>query len=231
MIERSPLPFVLGASVSVPFFAALLYFVILADTVLAQPIYTATKVFTVVWPLLAWRLFLRREIEWRIVAVRHFKAIPLGIFSGILLSLPILLAMHTPLEGLALEAADDIRLKTAQLGILENYWLFAIFLSVLHSLIEEYYWRWFVYGRLRERIGAARSIGLASLAFALHHLVVTSQFFPFAWAVFVSLAIAAAGAVWCWMYERQHSIAGAWISHMLVDLALMWVGYGLIIDN
>lgn len=228
MTERGRLTMVLGVSASVPFAASLLYFVILADTVLAQPIYTAAKIFTIAWPLLAWCLFLRRRVVWRLHPTRHIGALPLGIFSGILLSVPVLLVMRTPLAALALEAADDIRLKTEQLGIIENYWLFAVFLSVLHSLIEEYYWRWFVYGRLRERIGAAKSIALAALAFALHHLVVTSQFFPFAWAIAVSLIIAAAGAVWCWMYERQGNIAGAWISHMLVDFALMWVGYGLI---
>ncbi len=229
MIARTRLSIVV--SVTVPFIASLLYFVLLADTALAQPIYTGAKIFTVVWPLLAWRLLLRRGIQWRIRLGRHLRAVPLGVVSGILLSLPVLLVMHTPLEGIALEAADDIRLKTEQLGILENYWLFAIFLSVLHSLIEEYYWRWFVYGRLRERVGRLKSIAIAALAFALHHLVVTSQFFPFGWAVVVSLAIAVAGAVWCWMFERQRSVVGAWISHMLVDFALMWVGYGLIVGQ
>src|SRR5262249_6160472 len=68
----------------------------------------------------------------------------------------------------------------------------AIFYSLLHSLLEEYYWRWFVFGRLRDSLSSRERAGvsgsgpdenaptrmtvlailISSLAFMCHHVVV-----------------------------------------------------------
>jgi len=44
----------------------------------------------------------------------------------------------------------------------------------------------------------------------------------------MAAGVAVGGLVWSWQYERQNSIAGAWLSHLLVDAAIMYIGYGLL---
>ena len=36
------------------------------------------------------------------------------------------------------------------------------------------------------------------------------------------------GALWCWLYRRQRTLAGAWVSHAIVDVAIFCVGYSLV---
>ena len=108
--------------------------------------------------------------------------------------------------------------------------LFAAFLSAGHSLLEEYYWRWFVFGELRRGLPLARAIGLSSLAFMAYHVIDLAAFFPgrfWAMAAPLSVCVAAGGAVWAWLYDRTGSIYAPWLSHLLIDAAIMTVGFDL----
>jgi membrane protease YdiL (CAAX protease family) len=114
------------------------------------------------------------------------------------------------------------------------FFAMALFISVPHSFLEEYYWRWFVFGRLQRRLPLAASIGLASVAFMAHHVFVLSYYFPgrfWVAAVPFSLCVAVAGAFWCWLYHRYQSLYAPWVSHVLADAAIMVVGYEMVASS
>ena len=107
----------------------------------------------------------------------------------------------------------------------------AVFYCVLHSLFEEYYWRWFVFGTMRRHMPVAVANVLSSLGFMLHHVVILGMFFPghfWTLALPFSLGVAVGGAVWAWIYHRTGSLYAAWLSHALIDAALMAVGYDMV---
>ena len=58
------------------------------------------------------------------------------------------------------------------------FFAMAAFISVLHSLLEEYYWRWFVFGRLERYLPVTAAIAISSLAFMAHHVFVLAYYFP-----------------------------------------------------
>ncbi|MCB1094892.1 MAG: CPBP family intramembrane metalloprotease [Verrucomicrobiae bacterium] len=221
-------------AMTVPFIASLLYFVVLSDHALGKVIYAGAKVFTVAWPVVCfvilWRVGLSRfkkKSHWGSLR-SHLRALPLGVVTGLLIVGALWGLLQTPLADIVDASAPAIHKKATALGFLENYILFATFLSVLHSLIEEYFWRWFVFGHLRQKMSALSAAVLGSVAFASHHLIVVSQFFPFGFAVFLSICVAIGGLIWCWLYQRQGTLAGAWISHLIADAGLMTVGYFLL---
>ncbi len=213
----------------VPFFSALLYFVWLSDNPIAQPIYTATKIFTLVWPLAFYRFVIRESIPSFPLRGNIRSAIVWGLISGFSILALVFGLLATPIGDVVNAATPQIRLKAASLGVLENYILFALFLSLLHSLIEEYFWRWFIFGELRKLFGDRfLSHALAAIAFALHHIVVTTQFFPLEYGLVFGLAVGIGGAAWSYLYRRQRSLLGAWISHAIVDLGILGFGYTLL---
>ena len=110
------------------------------------------------------------------------------------------------------------------------YITFALFLAIPHSLLEEYYWRWFVFGQLRRVTSWRVALLVSSLGFMAHHVIVINQFLQQGWAVtlFFSLCVAWGGCLWAWLYERFRSLYGPWLSHLLVDCGIMSIGYDLI---
>ena len=122
------------------------------------------------------------------------------------------------------------RLTTFAINSLPRYLVFGLFISLVHSFLEEYYWRWFVFGHLRRLMPLAPAIALSSVGFMLHHVVLLGVYFewaPLPTGLF-SLAVAIGGAAWAWLYHRTGSLVSPWLSHLLVDAAIFAVGYHLI---
>lgn len=134
-----------------------------------------------------------------------------------------------PLEAIA----GRVRGKMAEFGLLSApaFLAFAAFLSVLHSFLEEYYWRWFVFGRLATMMPLGPATAASSLAFAAHHLIDLAVFFPGQfWTIALPLTgcVAMGGAFWAWLYARSGSLVAPWLSHALIDAAIMAAAYDVI---
>ncbi len=146
----------------------------------------------------------------------------LGVYFGFLRHSPLLTA--TPRQ---------VQQKLEQVGMATpaRYAVMAVFIVIAHSLLEEYYWRWFVFGRLRLLVPRAAAVVLSSLAFMAHHVVVLYVYLPGKFWVAVvpfSLGIAAGGAVWAWLYDRAGTLYPSWLSHLLVDAAIFAIGWDLL---
>jgi len=229
MMHRRTRNILLFLAATLPFFASLFYFVLLSGSPLAQPTYSATKLFTLIWPLVFYRWVVKEPFPPFPLFKNSAKAAVGGLFAGGTLNLILLGLMATPLGTVVEESVPAIRLKAESLGILNYYILFALFLSLAHSLIEEYYWRWFIFGELRRVFGDGfRAHTLAALAFALHHIVVAAQYFPLLYGIGFGLAVGFGGATWSMLYARHSSLLGAWISHAMVDICLLSLGYFLL---
>jgi membrane protease YdiL (CAAX protease family) len=227
--ERHRLWAVTLVAMGVPSVAALVYFVLFKESKVAQPIYAATKIFEVLWPFAAAILILRRPLAWREKPLRHhLAAVSLGLAVGLGIAGIMAAWMFSPYASLIEAAAPLVKAKVKALGFADHFIPFAVFVTVAHSFLEEFYWRWFVYGNLRHLMAGPRAHLLAALAFASHHLIVTSQFFPFPLALFFAFCVAIGGYLWSQLYERQLSLAGAWASHLIVDAGLMVIGWHLL---
>ncbi|MEM1304162.1 MAG: type II CAAX endopeptidase family protein [Planctomycetota bacterium] len=105
-----------------------------------------------------------------------------------------------------------------------------VFYAFGHSLLEEYYWRWFVFRRMRRWLSPPLAIGLSSGAFMLHHVFVVDRYFhdtPLVTAL-LSLSVMIGGVFWAWLYRRSGSLLGPWLSHLLIDAAIFAIGYAIV---
>ncbi len=202
--------------------------------VLAIALFTAGKAIQFAFPLVWFRL-----VEGHLPRLRRPRSAGLlgGLLFGALVAVGAWAIYRAVLRSgqlIPVEIiAGRIRAKMVEFGLSEPaaYLGFALFLSAIHSFLEEYYWRWFLFGRLAERVALGPAVAISSLAFAAHHLIDLGVFFPgYFWTLTVPLsgAVAMGGAFWAWLYARSRSLYGPWLSHALVDAALMAIGYDLI---
>jgi membrane protease YdiL (CAAX protease family) len=234
----------LAVAMTLPTTAAATYFMALSPPAAAggsepdpllQAAYFGSKVLLFLLPVL-WLAFADRA------ALRTFPLRRRGVIAGLGFGIAAAsfifvlyfgwLADSPTFDGLA----DRVRAKVAQFGAATpaRFVAFGAFIAVLHSLFEEYYWRWFVYGRLRRHLPQLAAMLLAGLAFMGHHVVILGVYFPGRfWPAVLpfSLGVALGGVAWAWLYERSGSLLGPWLSHLLVDAAIIAVGYHLIFQT
>lgn len=218
----------LGPAMVLPFAGALVYFVVLDGSRLAGVVYGGIKLFTLVFPLLvvARTGWPDRDLGGR---ARHGRSLPLGLASGLGIAAVIVTAfVWTPAGELVRAHADRIQAKVEGLGVAGWYPAFAVLMTLLHSLLEEYYWRWFVYGRLRLVAAPVVAHLLAGLAFALHHYVILQAYVGFVPMLVFGTFVGVGGVIWSYQYNRYGSLLGAWLSHALVDAALFAIGYHIL---
>ncbi|MCX8037099.1 MAG: CPBP family intramembrane metalloprotease [Candidatus Sumerlaeia bacterium] len=215
----------------VPATGALFYFVWFPGTAAGHGFYAATKVFTLVWPTVAYLFFEGNPLSLKGLDVaKHIRAAPAGMGYGLLIAAAMLLLYAaTPMGDEVRAHADAIRGRIAGwgLGTPARFIAFGVFLAFAHSLLEEYYWRWYVFGRLERIVPPAAAYGLAGLAFAAHHYIVLACYFPLGITVLFGTIVGGAGVFWCWLYRTQQSLVGAWLSHAWADAAILYVGYEL----
>lgn len=196
-----------------------------------QGTYAVGKVVQFVFPL-AWVVLAQRRRPR--LARPTLAGLAQGIGFGLLVLAAMLALYHAYLKpsGLLDPAASEMRAKVLGMGIatVAQYVALGAFYSLLHSLLEEYYWRWFVFGQLRRFAPLAPAVLISSLGFMAHHVVVLAGYFgwtsPATW--LFSLAVAVGGAVWAGLYERHQALWGVWASHLLVDAGIFIVGYDLV---
>lgn len=214
----------------VPLAASFFYFVLFPGTAFGNAFYSGVKVFLLLWPIVAVALVLREPVKNPYPARHHAESILPGVLFGLLtVGVLVFLLKGTPLAFLTADHGPNIAQRIADLGVADYFLYFALFISFAHAALEEFFWRWFAFGQLRlllPKVWMAHL--LAALGFASHHVVILSQFFPIGWAFFLWACVAIGGAVWSILYHRYGSLLGVWISHMIVDLGLMWVGWGVL---
>ncbi len=134
--------------------------------------------------------------------------------------------------GLFAAAEPALRARLTGVGLDSGlgYAVLAVFYSAVHSLLEEYYWRWFVFARLNRFVSTRRAALISSAGFAAHHVFILADYFGWqsgaTWGF--SLAVALGGFGWAWLYHRTRTLATVWISHALVDAAIFTIGFDLV---
>ncbi|MBI3862219.1 MAG: CPBP family intramembrane metalloprotease [Planctomycetia bacterium] len=216
-----------------PTLLTIVYFILLADrhSTLQLGAYAVGKAIQFLFPVV-WVFWIQRgRPAWKRPLARDLAA---GIGVGLVLLIAALFLYHLWLKpaGLFDAPAVAVRAKAGGLGIgsVPVFVATAIFYCAVHSLAEEYFWRWFVFAQIRRLTSFPAAAAVSALGFMAHHVFVLEVYFgwnsPLTW--LFSLAVAAGGVIWAWMYEKTGSLYGIWASHALVDAAIFIIGYDLL---
>ncbi|HZG14876.1 MAG TPA: type II CAAX endopeptidase family protein [Candidatus Bathyarchaeia archaeon] len=115
-----------------------------------------------------------------------------------------------------------IQLQLEHWGLREQWaWLFAAYMVIGNSLMEELFWRGFVQQRLSAILPRVTVIFLSNTLFALYHLLLGIVLFGWKWGSVATVAVFGAGTIWGWMKNRYPTIYPTWFSHLLADAGIM----------
>ncbi len=128
-----------------------------------------------------------------------------------------------------------LKLRGFGLDSRAGYVALAVGYSLVHSWLEEFYWRWFVLRELTvtsdsKKSNHAQALLISSLAFAAHHVLVLAGYFGWAspWTYFLTLFVAVGGALFGFLYLQSRSLYAAWLAHALADAVIFLIGWDLV---
>ena len=134
------------------------YFVELADRPAAvqQGAYAVGKIVQFAFPLVWVLLVSRRRLQWHLPTRAGMNW---GVSFGLLVAAAMVGLYYGWLRqaGFMSEAGQMVQAKIQGLGLVDirKYVAVGVFYALCHSLLEEYYWRWFVFGELRLHVRQA----------------------------------------------------------------------------
>lgn len=216
----------------VPGFVTWMFFVGAPGGQSTKFLYSFLKIFMLVFPGLAMLVLWKNKVR---LNGPSKSSLRLGLGLGVLMGAGILTVFFFIFEPMGLfdQTSHALKKKLGEFGV-SDHWTFislAAFICLVNSTLEEYYWRWFVFGGISQLLNPVWAIVLSSGAFVLHHQVVIGHYMNdqhyFTFALFFSLCVGAAGAVWAWIYHKTGDLWAAWISHLVADVAIMVIGYRL----
>jgi membrane protease YdiL (CAAX protease family) len=223
-----------GVALLLPTAVTWLYFIALdgAERTLQQGAYTIGKAIQFALPVV-WICLVQRQ--WPKIARPKAWSLIVGLALGLAIGAAMLVLYLAILKPTGLlagpTAAVRAKIESFGAGSPATFVALACFYSAVHSLLEEYYWRWFVFGQLARGCKLPAAIAISSGGFAAHHVLVLELYFgwtsPLTW--LFTLCIIVGGALWAWLYRASGSLAGPWISHALVDAAIFAIGYQMLV--
>ena len=201
----------------------------IAPNTIGKIVFSASKVLMLFLPIL-WVVY----IDKKKVKISKPKSQELwwGVISGLLIFVVIVGAYQ--LFGNSWIDNSLAQEKATALGITKPYIYFAgvVYWSFCNSLIEEYIWRWFIYLKLEKLMPKVTAIFVCALLFTLHHIIALTAYTPDLRIVIIgSLGVFSGGFIWSLFYLKFRSLWGAYVSHILADLAIAFVGWQILFSN
>ena len=242
-------PYVLAIAIVLPTIVTWIYFVSLKDSAASvqQTAYGIGKTIQFAVPVVWIGLFCREKLTSLLPWVngnfvgaeptqtlKRSQATGLAVGFGVFVAVSVLVAFYfivTPM-GLAEPLVAQVNKKVSGMSLNSptKFILLGLFYALLHSFMEEYYWRWFVFKRLLNHSRFWVAVGISSVGFMAHHVILMATFLgwdsPLAY--LISATVAIGGVVWAWLYYRGLRLAYPWLSHMIVDAAIFALGYALV---
>ena len=125
------------------------------------------------------------------------------------------------LQGIVNELQDKSKITPA------NFLLVGLYITLVNSFLEEYFFRGFVFLSLyRHGKGRVAYIYSASL-FAVYHLAIFKTWFSGPLMILALLSLVMVGFVFNWLTARSGSFINSWITHIVADSAIILIGLRL----
>lgn len=223
MSKRKNITVVLMA-MFLPAIFAYFYFVVLRESSYANPVYLLSRFFLIMLPWI-WVIAADKE-KFPIVRFKK-EGLFAGFESGLFIGAVIVATYFLILKGVL--NLGEIRVKAEVFNISDRNFLFvALFFIFINSALEEYYWRWFTYSKLRTLFKGRKAILLSAFGFTLHHIIILVLYFGVLFGLLFSFGVFIGGAIWSYFYQKFDSIIPCFVSHSIVDASLIVIGYDIL---
>ncbi len=119
---------------------------------------------------------------------------------------------------------DQMQAMLDSWNINNEYIILLLFLMIFaNSVLEEVYWRGYIFNKLNKIVTPTKVLIISSLFYASYHLITTINLFSIWYGLIFTIIIFGVGYFWGFMRKKYNSIYFSVISHLLADLGIMLI--------
>ena len=116
---------------------------------------------------------------------------------------------------------------TANAGVTRDNFLYvSLYISFINSLLEEFFFRGFLFSNLKEN--RAFAYWFSALIFSLYHVAMMIGWFSLWLNLLVLAGLFAGGIIFNWLNERNGCLYVSWLTHMCANFAINAIGFILL---
>lgn len=173
------------------------------------------------FPLLYWRCY--PHFSYKPLFRLEKKALKLAVLLGVLVIVVILGAYFLTTSFVDLSAVVgelDTRLQIDS----DNFVIVAVYIALCNSFLEEFFFRGFLFFRLKAITSAKFAHVASATLFSLYHIGIMVTWFQ--WWVFAlcMLALVIGGVIFNYLDESTESLYPSWLTHGCGNVALNTIG-------
>lgn len=107
----------------------------------------------------------------------------------------------------------------------ENFLFVSLYISFVNSLLEELFFRGFLFLNLKHGTGRGAAYLVSSLLFSLYHVAMMVGWFgPLLFAL-ILVGLVIGGGIFNFLNEKEQNIYPSWLVHMFANFAINTIGF------
>ena len=110
----------------------------------------------------------------------------------------------------------------------DNFLYVSLYISFVNSLLEEFFFRGFLFTNLKKSGPRNFAYCFSALTFALYHVAMMIGWFNIWLNLLVMVGLATGGVIFNWLNEKQDCIYVSWLVHMFANFAINTIGFMLL---
>ena len=110
----------------------------------------------------------------------------------------------------------------------ENFLYVSLYISFINSLLEEFFFRGFLFTNLARFSTRSFAYGVSAVAFAAYHVAMMLGWFSPALFLLVMAGLTAGGLIFNYLNEKMGTVYISWLVHMCANFAINTIGFILL---
>lgn len=107
----------------------------------------------------------------------------------------------------------------------DNYIFIGIYIILINSFIEEFFFRGFVFLQLNKFIGTKQSSFFSAFLFAIYHISIFKTWFILPILFLSLIGLLCIGLIFNHIDKKNNSIFKSWFIHMIADISVIVIGF------
>ncbi len=200
------------------------------DTIIKPEYFMKSSIKVILFALIPFIFYsFNKEINLKNIFVIRGKGIKESVILGIIIYIIILFGYF------GFRNIFDFGNITSSLGgslgvKLENFIFVSLYITLINSFLEEFFFRGFSFLILKKYISKKSSYIFSSLAFALYHVTMMVGWFSIYLLLLIIAGLFIGGLIFDYFNDKYENIYSSWIIHLFANLAINTVGFILFLS-